>query len=128
MNDNNSRTPEQKADPAHWRVGDIIMMRPDALAADRTAHPHAGRLGRIVDIRPARPTNVLFVSLEVAVGAGTDTYVALPDGMFLGLPEFCVETYRPRPGYTAWRLSAEGHRVLTGMGWPITPASLGSKE
>lgn len=144
VNDNQPHSAEQKADPANWRVGDVIMLRPDALSADNSPHPHAGRLGRIFSITPARPTDILLVSIEAAgaasllgrpsdigkapCGAGTDTYLTLPAGMFLGLPEFCVETYPTRPGYSGWRISAEGRRVLVdGMGWPITPVSLGEE-
>lgn len=126
MNDNDPRTAEQKADPTHWRIGDVIMLRPDALTAERTPHLHAGRLGRIAAITPARPADLLLVTIVAAVSAGTDTHLALPVTMFLGVPEFCVENYAPKPGAMAWRISAEGRRVLVdGMGWPITQATLG---
>ena len=127
MNDNDPRTAEQKADPTHWRVGDVIMLHPEAQTADRVAHPHAGRLGKIVSILPARPANLLTVALETAAAAGTDTYVVLPAGMFLGVPRFCTETYASRPGYSAWRLTAEGRRILAEIDWPLTPASLGGR-
>ncbi len=126
MNDNRPRTAEQKADPAHWRIGDVVMLHPDALSADQTPHPHAGRLGRIAAITPARPADLLLVTIVAGGGAGKDTHLALQAAMFLGVPEFCVESYEPEPGVTAWRISAEGRRVLVdGMGWPITEASLG---
>ncbi len=129
-NDNRARTAAEKADPAHWQAGDVIMLHPEARTADKKPHPHAGRLGKIAVILSGRPTNLLTVGLEVVAGAGagTDTYAVLPAGMFLAVPEFCVEIYQTRPGYSGWRLSAEGRRVLVeGMGWPVTPASLGGK-
>lgn len=127
-NDNTSRTAAQKADLVHWREGDVVMLRAEARTHEGDPHPDAGRIGSISRIGADRsPWAKMMVQTESDDAAGKDIHLLLPVGLFLAVPTFCVERFSPRSGCAAWRLSAEGRRVLSGMGWPLTAASFGEE-
>jgi hypothetical protein len=112
-----------------YQDGKLLMLHPGCRTGSNP-HPDAGRIGRIVSCeRRADGAPVKGGKLLVEFWAdelvGSSIYCLIPVGHWLPIFGWFAEEYEPRAKKRGWRLSAQGLKVFTQMGWEITAATRG---
>lgn len=120
-----TRTIQQKADPAYLQEGDLVMLSCHVSLANKKAHPDCGRIGKITSIKGKGGEDHFIVQIENDDLVGSAKFLILPRKMFLPIAESWVEVFERRAKRTAWRLSKSGKQIFDGMGWPYLPATMG---
>jgi len=127
-----ARSQKQKADPAYWQAGDLIMISCYVRIGD-IPHPDSGRIVRIVQTGGRRDNDNLMVqtmegNLEKCIEgdmAEINKYILMPRLAFRPVPPSCIEAYPTKLGAQAWRLSKQGVQIFREMKWAYAPPSLG---
>lgn len=127
-----ARSEQQKADPAYWQAGDLIMISCYVRFGD-IPHPDSGRIVRIVQTGGRRGNDNLLVqtmegSLDKCIEgdvAEINKYILMPRLAFRPVPPSCIEAYQTKTGVQAWRLSKQGVKIFREQKWAYMPASLG---
>lgn len=120
-----ARTPEQKANPAYWQAGDLVMLSCYIYFGETDLHPEAGRIGRIIKLGGKRGTDNMLVQIQGGVLDEINKFILMPRAAFRPIPPHCIEAYESRDGSEAWRLSLEGVKTFREMKWKYTKATLG---
>jgi len=120
---------DAKREAECYQEGKLLMLH-HACKTGGKPHPDAGRIGRIVscerraDGRPVKGGK-LIVEFWADELVGSATYCLIPVGHWLPIFGWFAEEYEPRAKKRGWRLSTQGLKIFTQMGWEMTAATRG---
>ena len=113
-----SKELRQEMDRKMWATGGYVVLHPESYVGEEL-HPEAGRIGKIVSCRGQD------IVVEMASGEVQGRFlVGIPKQHYAPMPAFMVEEYLDN-GMTRYRLTEDGYRIATNMGWLVNARTRG---